>query len=544
MILQGKRGLIIDDRAEMRTAMRIQLADLGLEQCEMARTIKEGVECLGRYRYDLIVCDYNLGQGTDGQQFLELVRRRHLLPLSAAFLMVTGETGYEKVATAAEYAPDDYLIKPFTAETLGTRIERVFEKKAALAPIYRCMGTGKEDAERELAIAACDALLAAGGRYSLDVLRLKGELLLDAGRAEPAAALYRSVLDQRSTPWAVVGLARAELAAGHDAEARQLFEQSVEAYPHYLAAYDSLAGLLAKTDKAAAQAVVEQALKVAPSTQRTRELGSLALANKDFVRAESAFKRVVDKDRSGFFKSHDDYSSLARSCVEQGKTGEALAAVKDMGNAFSRTPALEARKAAVEAQVHVRAGNPVAAEAALQRALALSEAEKLDAATTLEVAQACFAGGKPHLAKEIIGTVAEDHHEDEAILAKAQAVFAAAGLHDEGTAFIEETRRRMIKLNNDAVALVKAGKLDEAIDMLVEAADRLTNNAQIALNAAIALLMHVRRHGADATRIARAHGYIEQARHANPAHPRLAEATAFYRKIAQPGEAGMSATPP
>jgi len=535
--LRGKRGLLVDDMPEMRSAMRIQLSDLGLEQCDVARNVKEAIERLSQNRYDLIVCDYNLGQGTDGQQFLELVRRRQLLPLSTAFLMVTGETSYEQVATAAEYAPDDYLIKPFTAEVLGTRIGRIFDKKTALLPIYRHMGA---KGSRDKALAACEEMIAAGGRYQLDAQRHKGELLLAAGRPEEAYSLYEAILQQRSTPWAVVGLARAELASGHDQEARQMFEEALVAYPNYLAAYDSLASLLARTDKAAAQEVVEQALKVAPSTQRTRELGHLAMENKDFERAESAFKRVVEKDRSGFFKSHDDYSGLAKSCVEQGKTGEALAAVKDMGTAFSRTPELEARQAAVECQVHVKTGNATAAQAALERALTLQQSARLDASAALEVAQACFANGRPDEAKGIIQAIAEDHHENDAVLARAQAVFAAAGLQDEGTVFLEATKKRMIKLNNDAVALAKGGQLDQAITMLTEAAERLANNAQIALNAALALLMHAHRNGdEDGTAIRRAHGYIVRARLVNAAHPKLAEVSGFYRKIAPPGSPAL-----
>jgi DNA-binding response OmpR family regulator len=531
--LRGKRGLLIDDNADMRASLRIQLSDIGLEHCDMARNVKEGLERLSQSRYDLIICDYNLGQGADGQQFLELVRRRQVLPLSTAFLMVTGETGYEQVATTAEYAPDDYLLKPFAAEMLGTRIARIFEKKAALKPIHRWMGSKGDGAK---ALAACDAMIAGGGRHVLDALKLKGELLLAANRPAEAQAVYEAVLQQRATPWAVVGQARAQLASGNDSEARQLFEQALVAYPNYLAAYDSLANLLEKTDKAAAQQVVEQALKVAPSTQRTRQLGSLALENQDFERAESAFKRVVEKDRTGFFKSHDDYSGLAKSCVEQGKTAEALAAVKDMGNAFSRSPELAARQAAIECQVQTRAGNPAAAQVALGKALEIKHSAQLDMTTTLEVAQACFAGGRPDEAKGILQTIAENHHENDTILARAQAVFVAAGLQDEGTVFIAATKKRMIKLNNDAVALAKAGQLDQAIAMLSEAADRLTNNAQIALNTALALLMAVQRQGAgDGSRVASAHRYILQARHANASHPKLAEVSAYYRKVAPAG---------
>lgn len=534
MDLRDKTGLLIDDLPEMRSTVRIQLADGGLEKCDTARNVKEAIDRMSARHYDLIVCDYNLGQGADGQQLLELLRRKQLLPPTTAFLMITGETGYEQVSTAAEYAPDDYLLKPFTSETLVLRLTRILDKKDALRPIYKHMGAKGDPAK---ALAACEELLAAKSRYSLDVLRLKGELLLAAGRGDEALALYEGVLAQRAAPWATVGKARALAADGDDETAKVHLAQALAAYPNYLAAYDSLAQLLEKTDKDAAQQVVEQALKVAPSTQRQRRLGSLALDNKDFGRAEEAFRRAVEKDRTGFFKSHDDYAGLAKSCSEQGKTVEALAAVKDMGTAFARSPELAARQAAVESQVHFRAGNKALGQAALTKALAVQREGGLDPAAALEVAQACFAGGDQEAAKGIIQAVAEDHSENDAVLAMAHGVFAAAGLRSEGTVFLEATKKRMIKLNNDAVALAKAGELDQAIAMLTEAADRLMNNCQVSINAALALLMHIQTRGMDDLRLKRAQGYIIQARRANPEHPRLAEVTAFYRKVAPADQA-------
>lgn len=534
MDLRGKSGLLIDDIPEMRSTVRIQLADGGLEKCDAARNVKEALDRLSANRYDLVVCDYNLGQGADGQQLLELVRRKQLLPLTTAFLMITGETGYEQVSTAAEYAPDDYLIKPFTSETLCLRLARILDKKEALRPVYRHMGAKGDPAK---ALAACEELLAQKTKYSLDVLRIKGELLMAAGRTDEALALYEGVLQQRAAPWAEVGKARALAADGDEETAKVHLAKALEAYPNYLAAYDSLARLLEKTDKGAAQQVVELALKVAPSTQRQRRLGSLALDNKDFGRAEEAFRRAVEKDRTGFFKSHDDYAGLAKSCAEQGKTQEALAAVKDMGNAFARSPELAARQAAVESLVHFRSGNAQAGRAALEKALATLKEAGLDAATSLEIAQACFAGGDTEAAKRIIQEVAEDHAENDQVLAKAQGVFAAAGLDDEGTVFLEATRKRMIKLNNDAVALAKAGELDQAIAMLTEAADRLMNNCQVSVNAALALLMHIQLKGMDPARLEQAKNYIGQARRANPAHPKLGEVTAFYAKVAPAGAA-------
>ena len=531
MDLRGYHGLLIDDMPEMRNTVRIQLADGGLEHCDVARNVKEAVEKISANRYDLVICDYNLGQGADGQQLLELVRRKQVLPLTTAFLMITAETGYAQVATAAEYSPDDYLIKPFTAETLCSRLTRILERKSALKPIYQHMGP---KGDREKALTACLAFLNEKSRYTLDVMRIQGELLLTLGRTDDALALYQSVLEQRSTPWAEVGKARAMAAAGNTEDAKTELRQALEAYPNYLAAYDTLSQLLEKSDKAAAQEVVEKALKVAPSTQRQRQLGGLALDNSDFARAETAFLRAVEKDRTGFFKSHDDYAGLAKSCSAQGKTKEALTAVKEMGQHFAATPELAARQAAVECLVQTKAGNLDAAKIALQRALDVRAKAPLDPAASLEIAGACFASGDTEQAKSIIQSVAEDHQENVSVIAAAQSVFQAAGRGDEGATFLETTLRNMIQLNNEAVGLARSGELEKAISMLQSAADRLTNNAQVSINAALALLMDCQRNGLKPERLAQAHRYLMQARAVNPLHPRLADVVGLYGRLAPP----------
>lgn len=531
MDLNNKIGLLIDDMPEMRSSVRIQLADGGLEKCDQARNIKEAVDRLSLKKYDLVVCDYNLGQGADGQQLLELLRRRHLLPLTSAFLMITGETGYEQVATAAEYAPDDYLLKPFTSELLRNRLSRILEKKEALTPLYRHLG---EKGDPLQALAACDELLQNNSRYSFDILRQKGDLLVALGRRDEALALYETVLQQRSTPWAEVGKARMLAADGNAEAAKEHLTKALEAYPNYLAAYDSLAEILEKTEPEAAQVIVERSLAVAPTTQRHRRLGALAMENKDFTRAEEAYKQVVEKDRTGFFKSHDDYAGLAKSYSEQGKTQEALVAIKDMGQHFVRGPELEARQAAIESQVHVKAGNKEAAKAALKKALQSQQGGALDATTQLEIAHACFAAGEEENAKSIIRNIAEDHQENEQVLQAARKVFVKAGLEEEGSEFLDATRSSMVKLNNEAVALAKGGELERAMAMLNEAADRLRNNSQVSINAALALLMHIHRNGMNPESLERASRYIRQARHANPDHPRLPEVEGLYRKLAPP----------
>jgi DNA-binding response OmpR family regulator len=83
-------------------------------------------------RYDIILCDYNLGQGKDGQQVLEEARFREFMSPSTIFVMITAENTMDMFMGVLEYSPDDYLIKPFTKEALGKKLRDLIRKKENL----------------------------------------------------------------------------------------------------------------------------------------------------------------------------------------------------------------------------------------------------------------------------------------------------------------------------------------------------------------------------------------------------------------------------
>jgi len=169
--------LIIDDISAMRMALRQQLEQIDIRKVDQAGSSEEALRMVQKSRYDLILCDYYLGDGTDGQQLLEHMRAKGLLPATTLFFIVTAESTHDFVARAGECAPDDYLIKPFTAGTLSARLERMFERQQALS------GINARLAAKDLAgaVTECDAVLRARSKFSMDALKLKGSTLLELG---------------------------------------------------------------------------------------------------------------------------------------------------------------------------------------------------------------------------------------------------------------------------------------------------------------------------------------------------------------------------
>ena len=110
-----RRGVLEGDNArQVRQLLRESLRNLGARNIDQASSGGEAMGLLGRTRYDVVLCDYNLGEGKNGQQVLEEARVRNLLAPSSVWLMVSAEKSVESVMGAAEHQPDAYLIKPIT----------------------------------------------------------------------------------------------------------------------------------------------------------------------------------------------------------------------------------------------------------------------------------------------------------------------------------------------------------------------------------------------------------------------------------------------
>jgi DNA-binding response OmpR family regulator len=122
--------LIIEDSLTVRQGLRTMLSMAGITRSDAVSSAAEGRARLKGRRFDVVLCDYNLGDGMDGQELLEALRKTGTLPLSTIWIMITGERKYERVVAAAEMAPDDYILKPFNSNLLLTRMNNAHKRKS------------------------------------------------------------------------------------------------------------------------------------------------------------------------------------------------------------------------------------------------------------------------------------------------------------------------------------------------------------------------------------------------------------------------------
>jgi len=112
--------LIVDDYSRMLRIIRGLLRQLGYEEVEEA---SDGASALAKLRqrpFRLVISDWNM----EPMSGLELLRAVRADPALAAlpFIMVTAEARAAKIAEAREAGVSDYIVKPFGAEVLSTKI--------------------------------------------------------------------------------------------------------------------------------------------------------------------------------------------------------------------------------------------------------------------------------------------------------------------------------------------------------------------------------------------------------------------------------------
>ena len=124
----GIKVLVADDFATMRKIVRNILKQIGFENIVEAEDGNVALQVLKSDKIGLVVTDWNMPNLT-GLELLQKIREN---PATANLpvLMVTAEGLKENVVTAVKAGVNNYVVKPFTAETLQEKLEAIFKKLA------------------------------------------------------------------------------------------------------------------------------------------------------------------------------------------------------------------------------------------------------------------------------------------------------------------------------------------------------------------------------------------------------------------------------
>ena len=122
---QNMKILTVDDFSTMRRIIRNMLRQLGFTNIVEAEDGAEALSLLQREKVDFVISDWNM-PNMSGLDLLKAIRAdENLKPLPV--LLVTAEALKENVLEAVKAGVNNYVVKPFTAETLKEKIDAIFQ---------------------------------------------------------------------------------------------------------------------------------------------------------------------------------------------------------------------------------------------------------------------------------------------------------------------------------------------------------------------------------------------------------------------------------
>ncbi len=124
MIDTGIKVLVVDDMSTMRRIVKNVLRQIGFSDIVEAENGQDALTKLKAGGFGLVVSDWNMPV-MQGIELLRAVRADTELK-TIPFLMVTAEAQKENLIEAVQAGVSNYVVKPFTAEVLQGKLEKIF----------------------------------------------------------------------------------------------------------------------------------------------------------------------------------------------------------------------------------------------------------------------------------------------------------------------------------------------------------------------------------------------------------------------------------
>lgn len=495
-IFSDKRCLVIDDFPEIRGSLTRTLKNFGAKSVDTAADGEEAIKVCANRKYDIVICDYNLGSGKDGQQVLEEVRFLRVLMMSSLFVMITGEQSREMVLGALECQPDDYITKPYTQASLKLRLNKAVVRHQALLHIK----TAISDGDYKKALVYCNEMIAEGTKYASAVLKIKGQLHFLLKQLKEAKQVYESVLSKKPVVWAKLGMGKTLLEMDKLDGAEEMFQQIVKEDDRYVEAHDMLAEVYEKKkDFIAAQNATEKATTVSPkSVLRHRKLAKLAEMNNEDDTALKSYQQTIKWGLNSVHESEQDYFNYARKVanVSAGDTSKEAKSLVKQANTYldrarkrySNREDVGVQAQMVETQLHLSSGDQSKASAALAKCRQMyAELAAPPVETSLELARTLHAADEEKEARELLVNLAARHEGNDEVMAIIDSITSEP--------ISEAGKIQATKLTRDGISSYESKAFDEAIQVFNEALATYPNHVGLNLNLIQAVLADTEKNG-------------------------------------------------
>ncbi|NKB31952.1 MAG: response regulator [Pseudomonadales bacterium] len=489
----NKYVLVVDDFDQHLQFMRKALQGIGFANIELAQNPKDAIALCADHSFDIIFCDYNMGEGKNGQQLLQELRHYKQVRHDCIFIMITAETSREVVLGAIESEPEGYIAKPFNEAVLRRKLDRLMDKQTCLMDINTCI----EEGDLEKAIVYCHESAERHPRHHSWCLKTAAELHVKLKQYNDAKAVYKGFLKKRVLDWALLGLAKTYIHLEEYEKAIDELQQVLVLNTNCVPAYDLLAVCHEKLNNLKeVQVHLSHAAKLSPnSVARQNSLGDICAINEDFEFASKAYRSALRSAKHSIEESPDGYFKLASAITDSmdgdlsrydsTKAVEAHKVLAELDDRFEPKEETETRKDLVNVRLYLNQQNP-------ERALSvMSEIESgdrieidlLSASALFDMGQTLLALGDEEKAHRILLGLLnrDDVKETRKLHIRTLVANSKAG----------ELGGRASELNEQGAELYENDKLEDSIKIFSEASRLSPKSVVVNLNLTQALLRYM-----------------------------------------------------
>jgi tetratricopeptide (TPR) repeat protein len=464
------------------------LSSFGAYHVEMASSSEEAMDKCRFNFFDIILCDFNLGQGKNGQQILEALKISKRIKHTHLFIMITAETSKDVVLGTREYQPDAYIAKPITRTSLEKRLGHLIKQQKTLKPINK-----EIDLENySKAISLCHLELDQKTKYQSWCYQTLSHLYLQLGDAANAIKIYETVLKSRDLPWAHLGMGQALLLNQDYKSSIDQFEAALKLNSNLVEAYDGISECYLKLNQPKlAQDALKEAVSLSPRiVPRQEKLGHVCQKNQDIEAATLAFRHAIKFGEHSIHDKAENYLNLGKSLSDwsesdlsnegQGRASEAIEVLETLTNKFSLNENACISATLVEARVYTGQNKTELADKKLHQAECIIEDENLTSEVGLEFAKTLYSMNQPARAEKLLIDLAKKFEDNTEILLQIESLL------DEPESLI--SRKQAKELNKSGIKSFEQGDLEAAIESIESAISFTPKHAALNLNLVQVLL--------------------------------------------------------
>ncbi len=511
--LANKLFLIIEDYPVMRKSMKDMLYTLGAQTIYEAENGDAAISVMQKIKFDIVLCDYNLGHGKNGQQILEEARYYKLISFNTIFIIVTAHQTTSFVLNTIEYKPDEYLAKPFNPQQLLRRLEKSEERKKVLSGIEKEIDQGN----LARAISLCENLLSSDNKINRSqLLKIRADLAIRVSDFKKATDIYQQILEQRELSWARLGTAIIAFLKNEYQQSITILLDLIKHNSMLMESYDWLAKAyqaLGKTTEAEETLIL--ATEISPhSLSRQKNLAILAEKNGHLDIAEKAYLATTHLSQFSIHKTASDFSSLAKVYSKKNDAKQAFKALNEMRQQYHTDTETELRVSTVETEILFGLGDIEQSKQAFQKVQQLRKQLKTQASKDLQLdmAKACYRNDEEETAANIISSLINNHIDDNDFIDEIRQMHSEIGHDNCSELLIEETKNNLVKINNQGVELFKKGQIKEALAIFQQAIEKMPDNKTIIFNLLKITLHDLKTSGVTKETLLLAHGYLKKAK--------------------------------